>query len=314
VLRRLRFAAAPPRTGALLCLFPRLLQVRQQRAQLRVLVRRARQFTPQVASKVGALAWSNPDGALATFVSAFQREYFELDEAVCEQGFDFWVEAATDFIPLLMRGTDRCNGLEPLGDRPGYALMWALIEDVFYEDQRAQLIAEAAQAFGEQLADRLQAADPPEHRVLRHRLARTPYAGMLAFSCWALGDVRNPLLLHHSHHADELLIPWTRRGVARAARLVRQADNFQAPALALARWLERAPTEHGPLLVDAALGRLDARGWTRASIRPCSACGFPPIVRTHDEAISRVLFPEPTLGSAHDRSPELEKQLHEIDI
>jgi hypothetical protein len=138
--------------------------------------------------------------------------------------------------------------------------------------------------------------------------------GLYLFSCWALGDVRNPLLLYHSHHASELLIPWTRRGVTRAARLVRQADNFQAPALALARWLELAPSVHGALLADAALGRSDAPGWTRASIRPCSDCGFPPMVRTHDEAISRFLFPEPTLGSAHDRSPELEKQLHEIDI
>ncbi len=123
-----------------------------------------------------------------------------------------------------------------------------------------------------------------------------------------------PVLFYHQHHADELFLPWTRRGVSRAAKLIREGDDFQAPMLALARWLEHAPAEHGALLADAALGRLDAPGWTRASIRPCSACGFPPMVRTHDEAISRFLFPEPTLGSAHDRSPELEKQLHEIDI
>ena len=60
-----------------------------------------------------------------------------------------------------------------------------------------------------------------------------------------------------------LLIPWTRRGVARAARLIREADDFQAPMLALARWLEHAPAEHGPLLVDAVMGRQDADAWSR---------------------------------------------------
>jgi hypothetical protein len=94
-------------------LFPRLLQVRQQRAQLRVLVRRGRRFTPGVAADVAALARSDPDAALATFVSASQREHFELDEAVCEKGFDFWVDAAAEFIPLLMRSTDYPVHLDP---------------------------------------------------------------------------------------------------------------------------------------------------------------------------------------------------------
>src|SRR6266536_2268972 len=86
----------------------------------------------------------------------------------------------------------------------------------------------------------------------------------------------NPLLFYHQHHADELVLPWTRRGVARAARLVREADDFQAPTLALARWLEHAPVEHGPLLVDAVMGRQDADAWSRSAIQPCGACGFPP--------------------------------------
>jgi hypothetical protein len=306
VLRRLRSAAVPPQTSALLRLFPRLQQVRHQRAQLRTLVRRARRFTPAVAADVAVLARSDPDAALATFVAAFQREHFQLDEAICDEGFDFWVEAAAEFIPLLLRGTDRCNGIEPVGFRPGYALMWALIEDVFFDDQRSEVIAEVAEAFGEALAERLAAADPPEHRVLRRRLARTPYAGMVAFSCWALGDVGNPVLFHHAHHADELLIPWTRCGVARAARLVRQADDFEAPILALARWLEHAPAAHGPLLANAALGRPDARTWSPAAIQPCPACGFPPAVRTRDEALGRFLLPDPALHRVDHTAPALE--------
>ena len=290
-LRRLRCATAPARTGALLRLFGRLQQVREQRTQLRVLVRRARLFTPDVADKVATLARSNPDGALEVFVSAFQREHFELDEAVCDQGFDVWADVAAESLPLLMRGTDRCNGIDPLGSRPGYALQWALIQDVFDGDERAQVIAEVAETFGEALAGRLEAAEPPAHQVLRHRLARSPYYGMLAFSSWALGDVRNPLLFLHDHHADELVIPWTRRGVARAARLVREADNFQAPMLALARWLEHAPTEHGPLLVDAVMGPQDVDAWSRSAIQPCAACGFPPDVHSGREATSRHLLP-----------------------
>jgi hypothetical protein len=194
-LRRLRCATAPARTGALLRLFGRLQQVREQRTQLRVLVRRARLFTPDVADKVATLARSNPDGALEVFVSAFQREHFELDEAVCDQGFDVWADVTAESLPLLMRGTDRCNGIDPLGSRPGYALQWALIQDVFDGDERAQVIAEVAETFGEALAGRLEAAaGPPAHQLLRHRLARSPYYGMLAFSSWALGDVRNPLI------------------------------------------------------------------------------------------------------------------------
>jgi hypothetical protein len=117
----------------------------------------------------------------------------------------------------------------------------------------------------------------------------------------------NPLLLYHSHHAEELQLPWTRRGVASAARLVQQADNFEAPALALARWLECAPSVHGPLLADAVMGCVEAPGWTRASVQACSRCGFPPVVYTHDEAISRFLLLDATLDTAHRRSPELEE-------
>ena len=84
-----------------------------------MLVQRARLFTPDIADKVATLARSNPDGALEVFVSAFQREHFELDEAVCDQGFDVWADVAAESLPLLMRGTDRCNGIDPLGSRPG---------------------------------------------------------------------------------------------------------------------------------------------------------------------------------------------------
>jgi hypothetical protein len=159
-----------------------------------VLVQRARRFTPNSADKVATLARSNPDAALEAFVSAFQREHFELDEAICEQGFEVWAEVGAESLPLLMRGTDRCNGIDPLGSRPGYALQWALIQDVFNGDERAQVIAEVAETFGEALAGRLEAAEPPAHQLLCHRLARSPYFGMLAFSSWALGDVRNPLI------------------------------------------------------------------------------------------------------------------------
>ena len=66
-----------------------------------MLVRRARLFTPDVADKVASLARSNPDGALEVFVSAFQREYFELDEAVCDQGFDVWADVAAKSLPFV---------------------------------------------------------------------------------------------------------------------------------------------------------------------------------------------------------------------
>ena len=281
-------------------MFGRLQQVREQRTQLRVLVRRARLFTPDVADKVATLARSNPDGALEAFVSAFQREHFELDEDIREQGFDFWADAAAESIPLLVRGTDRCNGIEPLGYRPGYALQWALIQDVFNDDERSQVIAEVAQTFGKALAHRLAAVDPPAHHILCRRLARTPYVGVVAFSRWALGDVpkNNEILFLHAHHADELAIPWTRRGVVRAARLIREADDFQAPMLALARWLEHAPAEHGPLLVEAVIGRQDADAWRRSAIQPCSACGFPPEVHSGQEASSRHLLTTPALHSS----------------
>jgi hypothetical protein len=175
---------------------------------------------------------------------------------------------------------------------------------VYWDDQRAQLIGEVSETFGRRLAERLAATDPPEHRVLSRRLARSPYAGMLAFSCWVLGDVNNDLLFHHAHHADEVQIPWTRRGVAHAARLVREADTFEAPILALARWLEQAPREHGPLLVDAVLGRPGAATWTRAAIRPCPTCGFSPAPRTWQEATSPYLLPDLALHGAHDARPE----------
>jgi hypothetical protein len=138
----------------------------------------------------------------------------------------------------------------------------------------------------------------------------TPYSALSPSSTlWMLPAelLINPLLLYHSHHAEELQLPWTRRGVARAARLVQKADNFEAPALSLARWLEWAPAVHGPLLADAVLGRADATDWSRASVQPCFACGFPPTVHTHDEAISRLLLPDATLDTAHSRSPELEE-------
>src|SRR5712692_6630196 len=122
-LRRLRAGAAPPRSGALLRLFPRLKQERRQRAQLKVLVRHAQQLTPGIAGEVARLAWSNPDAALTTFVREFQRRHFELDETMCEQGFDLWADAAAECIPILVRGADRCNGIEPLGYRTGFALM-----------------------------------------------------------------------------------------------------------------------------------------------------------------------------------------------
>ena len=129
---------------------------------------------------------SNPDAALTTFVTEFQHRHFELDETVCEQGFDMWAEAAAECLPILMRGTDRCNGIEPLGYRPGFALMWALIQNVFFGDERAALIAEVAEAFGDKLAERLGHTNPPDHEVLRYRLARTPYVGLYRFSAGRL--------------------------------------------------------------------------------------------------------------------------------
>jgi hypothetical protein len=106
-----------------------------------------------------------------------------------------WAEGACDVIPLLMRGTDRCNGIEPLGDRPSYTLQWALIEDVFAGDERAAVLAEVADAFGSALADRLESVQPPPHQGLCRRLARSGYRGIVAFSRWALGDVlSNPVI------------------------------------------------------------------------------------------------------------------------
>jgi hypothetical protein len=290
-LRRLHRVASPARIGVLLRLFDRLQLLRRQRAQLRLLTRLARLFTPDVADQVAALAHTDPEAALEVFVREFEREYFELDETVCEQGFEVWADIAGESIPIVVRGTDRCNGIDPLGCRPGYAMQWALIQDVF-NGERSQLIAEVAQVFGEALADRLAAADPPAHQTLCQRLARSPYRGVVSFSRWTLGDTANSILFLHAHHANELIIPWTRRGISRAARLIRTANDFEAPALALARWLERAPVEHGPLLVDAVLGGTDGGDWSRTAIRPCGSCGFPPIVDTWQEANSRRLLDE----------------------
>ncbi len=116
----------------------------------------------------------------------------------------------------------------------------------------------------------------------------------------------NPVLFYHQHHADELVLPWTRRGVAHAAKLIREADDFQAPMLALARWLEHAPAEHGPLLVDAVLGPQDVDAWSRSAIQPCGPCGFPPEVHSRQEASSRHLLTIPALhpvASAPARAP-----------
>ena len=63
-----------------------------------------------------------------------------------------------------------------VGSRPGYALQWALIQDVFNGDERADVIAEVAETFGDALSRRLEAADPPTHEILSRRLARSPYA------------------------------------------------------------------------------------------------------------------------------------------
>lgn len=237
------------------------------------------------------LARTHPDAALETFAAAFQRSHFELDESALDQGFEMWAEGDSHLIPVLMRGTDRCNGVEPLGDRPGFILQWALIEDVLVAGERAALLAEVAEAFGPALADRLQRVEPPPHQLLCRRLARSPYRGVVAFSRWALGDVAfNPILYHHAHHADELRIPWTARGVRRAARLVRAADDFQAPIFALARWLESAPADHGRRLLDAVVGLKHQQRWTSAAIRQCESCGFPPQVENWQQATSEDLL------------------------
>jgi hypothetical protein len=44
--------------------------------------------------------------------------------------------------------------------------------------------------------------------------------------------------------------------------------------LALARWLEHAPAEHGPLLVDAVIGQPDADAWSSSAIQPCGVSAF----------------------------------------
>src|SRR6266567_4460058 len=82
--------------------------------------------------------------------------------------------------------------------------------------------------------------------------------------------------------------------------------TFQAPMLALARWLEHAPAEHGPLLVDAVLGPQDVGAWSRSAIQPCGPCGFPPDVHSGPEAASRHLLANLALhpgASARPRTP-----------
>jgi hypothetical protein len=187
-------ACCPPRARSVLQFFDSLRVRRKCRRELRALVARAPTFTPEVSQRVAWLAQINPDAALETFVSAFQRRYCELEESAFDQGFEFWTEGAIDFIPVLMRGTDRCNGIEPTGYRPGYALQWALIQDVFYGGERTAVIGEVADTFGPELAHRLESVEPPQHQVLCRRLARCPYRGILAFSRWVLGDVVNPII------------------------------------------------------------------------------------------------------------------------
>jgi hypothetical protein len=187
--RHVRGTHTPQQASSVLRLFESLRLRRKCAAELSALVARARRFTPGVADRVATLARINPDAALETFVSAFQQRHFELDESVVDQGFEFWAEENADFIPVLMRGTDRCNGIERLGYRPGYTLQWALIQDAFFADERSEVIAEVADAFGPEIADRLASVQPPEHHVLCRRLNRSPYRGIVAFSRWALGDV-----------------------------------------------------------------------------------------------------------------------------
>jgi hypothetical protein len=130
---------------------------------------------------------------------------------------------------------------------------------------------------------------------------------VVSFSRWALGDVAfNPILYYHAHHADELRIPWTARGERRASRLVRAADDFQAPMFALARWLESAPAEHGRRLVDAVIGLKHQQHWTSAAIRPCDRCGFPPHVEKWQQAISEDLFSQ--VAHRSRRSSQTEAQ------
>src|SRR5207237_9517614 len=93
------------RAGVLFRLFERIRLQGEYPRELRLLARRARVFTPTVADKVAVLARSNPDAAIEAFVSAFQRQHFELDESAFDQGFEFWAAVATDFIPRLRRGT-----------------------------------------------------------------------------------------------------------------------------------------------------------------------------------------------------------------
>ena len=43
--------------------------------------------------------------------------------------------------------------------------------------------------------------------------------------------------------------------------------------------------------------RRDADAWSRSAIKPCDACGFPPDVHSHEEAIGRYLLPDTALHS-----------------
>ena len=181
-LRHVGAACTPPRASSALRVFETLRVRRTYPAELRALVSRARRLTPDIADRVVTLARMHPDAALETFAAAFQQRHFELDESAFDEGFEMWAEGSSDLIPVLMRGTDRCNGVEPLGDRPGYTLQWALIEDVFLADERAAVLAEVTDAFGAALADRLESLQPPPHQLLCRRLARSPYRGVVSFS------------------------------------------------------------------------------------------------------------------------------------
>ena len=94
---------------------------------------------------------------------------------------------------------------------------------------------------------------------------------------------------------------------------MRQADAFEAPSLALAGWLEQAPAEHGPLLARAALGQPDAERWSPADIQACAVCGFPPAVRTHDDALGLLHLPDPR-HHAPNPTPDGEEALHGFSI
>ena len=86
-LRHVGAACTPPRASSALRVFETLRVRRTYPAEFRALISRARRFTPDVADRVATLARMHPDAALETFVAAFQRRHFELDESAFDQGF-----------------------------------------------------------------------------------------------------------------------------------------------------------------------------------------------------------------------------------